>query len=1124
MAKSNTWTKEANRGRGGSGNMQQSKGEVTKRKDDVMSIEARAINVGEFAKARSAEINTLMKKVNVFKGGTGRRRSHQQLPRHMRRRASSHNVKRLPRRLRDQFAQEKDKVEAPQKDEAKARPKRSRRHRRRHSNLRQEFERRQRQHAWLETHLWHAKRFKMADLWGMRIPVQPSDKSARATYRAVAKHCLIQDISYHGVIEVKGPQDSVLEALSHLTSQQTGLTFGSKVYISGSHHGELTLYRKDKYPHSALCPVDFLWRALPSEEQEKQESRVERQLWIWVHPACCDTVLTEITDVCRQDTGIRVHGLKDELVRFRLRGPLSHPILLDALQAADVVSMPTDSSSSTSDETWWEKFYSKAENTESHKEQQSTWQKLQAVQSSSELNPRCVMALTVRDPRILIPQKRTKVMVDPAKVKVPPSSSTSSSAFNSLSPLWDADVCEAVKTTQVVQHQLNQERAKLLVPGTEPNLGRQESRIPVLLLHNPGVKGQGSRQGIMGYGTGWDVVLPGGWAMGFWIALIYRGARAGGVRESRSCSLQQGLPHFPEDSIDTEAGKAQAEMQRKEMERIQGRKPPAKRPNYAKLGIPSPFNLEWVKLVDDWRKEIENKQTNEHSNADSSVVVVRDHVKLQSLNAVMNHADRMAKNVKGRKELMERYKAEVVAVSGKGKSRKRCASGSEMELTSLKKLKTGDAEDVGSKELKPETDSLEQAAPSRSDTSSEDTDPLASVGLADPYMYVCVQLSLINKGAPGPNSIICLPSAADLTQLENNPHYGGPMEPVHKEYVLPRKPKKNNTKSADDEKTDETKGKIITDKLGVPNLEDVNLVKFCARKVIGYLTNGVHALSTGKGYGVGYCCVLGLRELVRGKLKDRPAVVLVRDTKSLQYRFASINVQFVASGKGKSRKRCASGSEMELTPWKKLKTDDAEDVGSKELKPETDSLEQAAPSRSDTSSEDTDPLASVGLADPYMYVCVQLSLINKGAPGPNSVICLPSAVDLTQLENNPHYGGPMEPVHKEYVLPRKPKKNNTKSADDEKTDETKGKVTTDKIGVLNLEDINLVKFCARKVIGYLTNGVHALSTGKGYGVGYCCVLGLRELVRGKLKDRPAVVLVRDTKSLQYRFASINVQV
>lgn len=65
----------------------------------------------------------------------------------------------------------------------------SRKHRRRPKNLLQEYIRRQKNKVWLETHIWHAKRFKMAEKWGYKIPYQPTNKSARASYRATQHHC-----------------------------------------------------------------------------------------------------------------------------------------------------------------------------------------------------------------------------------------------------------------------------------------------------------------------------------------------------------------------------------------------------------------------------------------------------------------------------------------------------------------------------------------------------------------------------------------------------------------------------------------------------------------------------------------------------------------------------------------------------------------------------------------------------------------------------------------------------------------------------------------------------------------------------------------------------------------------
>lgn len=55
------------------------------------------VHVLDFAEARATELNHMVKAMRS-KGGS--KRAFQGLPRHMRRRAMSHNVKRLPRRLR----------------------------------------------------------------------------------------------------------------------------------------------------------------------------------------------------------------------------------------------------------------------------------------------------------------------------------------------------------------------------------------------------------------------------------------------------------------------------------------------------------------------------------------------------------------------------------------------------------------------------------------------------------------------------------------------------------------------------------------------------------------------------------------------------------------------------------------------------------------------------------------------------------------------------------------------------------------------------------------------------------------------------------------------------------------
>ena len=65
----------------------------------VVSKSPRGINVGEFSESRAFEIYNMVEAIKAADRSSGKR-LFQRLPRHMRRRAMSHNVKRMPARLR----------------------------------------------------------------------------------------------------------------------------------------------------------------------------------------------------------------------------------------------------------------------------------------------------------------------------------------------------------------------------------------------------------------------------------------------------------------------------------------------------------------------------------------------------------------------------------------------------------------------------------------------------------------------------------------------------------------------------------------------------------------------------------------------------------------------------------------------------------------------------------------------------------------------------------------------------------------------------------------------------------------------------------------------------------------
>ena len=98
-----------------------------------------------------------------------------------------------------------------------------------------------------------------------------------------------------------------------------------------------------------------------------------------------------------------LESLKDTLVRFRLTGPLSHTLLMKALNTADV--LPREG---TSDK-WWHEYYGIDDNSIAMTQQREVWGEVGKLKSLAELHPYMVLGLTVRDPRYTLPHLKQKV-------------------------------------------------------------------------------------------------------------------------------------------------------------------------------------------------------------------------------------------------------------------------------------------------------------------------------------------------------------------------------------------------------------------------------------------------------------------------------------------------------------------------------------------------------------------------------------------------------------------------------------------------------------------------------------------------------------------------------------------
>ena len=160
--------------------------------------------------------------------------------------------------------------------------------------------------------------------------------------------------------------------------------------------------------------------------------------------------------------------------------------------------------------------------------------------------------------------------------------------------------------------------------GIALNLGASESQIPVILVHQ-------EASPLPPYlGSGYDVILPAGWGMAFWIALVYRGARTGGLREMQQMDLELGRQHFMRDYPDTTSGKNWAQSEAKEAKETYDKKPPAKRVNIEKLATAHhAFQIKWDDLL----------ETNKLGNAAGDVFVLRSQKVLSQLSKAVEKAD-----------------------------------------------------------------------------------------------------------------------------------------------------------------------------------------------------------------------------------------------------------------------------------------------------------------------------------------------------------------------------------------------------------------------------------------------------------------------------------------------------
>lgn len=125
---------------------------------------------------------------------------------------------------------------------------------------------------------------------------------------------------------------------------------------------------------------------------------------------------TKLLQSVYKNSKVRLESLKDELCRFRLIGPKSHHVIVEALRLAEASNVGESDDtkvdqrlSAEAPSRWWDEYIASERGSAESARQASSWKKVAVVQNAAELPQFSVHGLTVRDPRLFLPQRRTSV-------------------------------------------------------------------------------------------------------------------------------------------------------------------------------------------------------------------------------------------------------------------------------------------------------------------------------------------------------------------------------------------------------------------------------------------------------------------------------------------------------------------------------------------------------------------------------------------------------------------------------------------------------------------------------------------------------------------------------------------
>ncbi|KAI2787146.1 hypothetical protein POX_f07509 [Penicillium oxalicum] len=591
------------------------------------------LDVAAYAAARAFEIQALEQGMQRSKNALTTR-AFQKVPRALRRRTASHNVKRVPRRLRARANREMVEDNTPTVTARRRKPSQMMRIRletaRRLQNLNKKsknrraaakaerdketealaekegshtfqtaprvpkikkgklsrppppeskFRKRQRCKTWLPTHMYHAKRAHMATskdpIWRFAIPISPTEKSYRPTHRAHgARGAVAWDMSYMSTVQLEGNEsciESVLRAIGVNGDEAWGGK--GKKWRAGTRSLQAWAFEKEQ-PTRAIAPITLIW-CVQARNEDVEMVDVEKP--------------TAAPKALRRKLFIRIHPsaflqLWADLLEISKRQ--NPPVMVEDLRF-EIGSIEISGPGSTEALLATLQPIPRPEKANAQSPE-DTWPSLLGVSNPSSLPSNALLSFSVADPRLRFPSSTLN----------PPDTDTHMNNLATLLATWPPDQTQGpsslfdrpsrlAATRQLPSQKAISRRRTLAGPGKYPPAQPTDPHIPVIILASR-PQSQKTRNSAPG---SWTVLLPWKCVVPVWYSLMFYplssggNPRLGGLKEQQQLAFEAGQPWFPGDFPGTRAGWEWCQRETQKTRRQWERRPKGRRVEFGSLVI-----------------------------------------------------------------------------------------------------------------------------------------------------------------------------------------------------------------------------------------------------------------------------------------------------------------------------------------------------------------------------------------------------------------------------------------------------------------------------------------------------------------------------------------------------------